>query len=104
MPIVGFIGNPRQGKTQCMIMREYGRYLKGKRVLSYKLKPTSNKFPFEMVTVNDIMSYNLEDCDLMLDEVHTLIDSRNPTQLSRLLSYFWTQSGKRDVNIGKSVV
>jgi hypothetical protein len=35
----------------------------------------------------------------MLDEVHTLIDSRNPTQLSRLLSYFWTQSGKRDVKL-----
>jgi len=97
--IVGFTGNPRVGKTQGMIMKTYSTYLKGRKVYSYKLKPISPRFPFEMINVNDIMNYDLESGELMIDEAHTLIDSRNPTQLSRLLSYFWTQSGKRDLNL-----
>jgi len=99
LTITGFVGNPRNGKTQLMIMQTYLAYLRGRKVYSYKLKPKSPKFPFEMINVNDIMEYELESGDLMLDEVHTLIDSRNPSQLTRLLSYFWSQSGKRDLNI-----
>jgi hypothetical protein len=82
-----------------MIMLNYLDFLRGRKVYSYKLKPTSSRFPFTVVNVNDIMNFNIESGNLMLDEVHTLIDSRNPTQLSRLLSYFWTQSGKRDVKL-----
>jgi hypothetical protein len=99
MSITGFVGNPRQGKTQGMIMTNYLDYLKGRTVYSYKLKPTSYRFPFKVINVNDILSFDMPPGNLMLDEVHTLIDSRNPTQLSRLLSYFWTQSGKRDVKL-----
>jgi hypothetical protein len=99
MSISGFVGNPRSGKTQAMIMLNYLDYLKGRRVYSYKLKPTSPRFPFKIINVNDILTFDMPPGNLMLDEVHTLIDSRNPTQLSRLLSYFWTQSGKRDVKL-----
>ena len=94
--IWGWIGNPRTGKTLAMIIHGYKDHINKRKVYSYRLK---TKFS-ELVTINDIMDFDIpSNSTLLLDEVHTLIDSRNTSLVNRLTSYFWTQSGKRDIKI-----
>lgn len=94
--IIGFVAKPRQGKTLMMIMWAYRYKRKGWNVLSYRLKTTFS----ELITINDILNFDIKPHSvLLLDEVHTLIDSRSVSAVNRLSSYFWTQHGKRDIKI-----
>lgn len=48
----------------------------------------------------EIARFEIENCTVLLDEAHTIFDSRNShSPLNKLFSYFFTQSRKRDVNI-----
>ena len=54
----------------------------------------------EKVDINELIHFELEDCALLLDEIETLIDSRDNSKNNRNLTYFFLQSRKRRVFLG----
>lgn len=101
MPVVIYTGDVGSGKTVAMIRELNG--LKNSNILSnMKL----NKKIFKNVkdlTIEDIQNYKkweYNNMTVVLDEIHTLLDSRKSgTDLNTMLSYWFTQSRKRKVNI-----
>ncbi len=50
--------------------------------------------------LENLISHEVENCILLLDEMYQLADSRNaPTKLNKLFSYFIVQCRKRDVDM-----
>lgn len=94
MVLFGVVGNIRTGKTLLAVILGYLFKMKGYTV--YSNFKTSYS---ELVTALNVLDFELEDGVLLLDEVGTLVDSRNNSQANRLFSYFFNQSGKRGVHI-----
>lgn len=94
MVIYAIYGEPRSGKTLLAVILGYQDSVKGKKLYSNFYTAFS-----ERININDLLNFKLSKCTLLLDEIHTLIDSRINTNASRYLSYFGFQSGKRSVKI-----
>ena len=92
--ILGIVGNIRTGKTLLCTLLGYTMSILGFDVYSnYSTTFSKN------ISALDILDFNIDNGVILLDEVGTLIDSRNNSLANRLFSYFLNQSGKRDVHI-----
>jgi len=92
--LIGISGNIRSGKTLIATILGYILIKFGDVVYSnYWTKFSILKSPL------DLINFNIDKGDLILDEIHTMIDSRLNSQAGRYISYFITQSGKREINI-----
>ena len=93
-------GSKGSGKTLTATLYAYEAYKKGRVVVSnIKLS-----FPHERLNKHEIQSImkqgNLRNCFLLLDEVHTITDSRRSMSKKNVdWSYFFTQSRKLGVDI-----
>jgi len=102
MTLIAFVGAMGSGKTLSMIALAYTKHLEGKKILTNMSGLT---FPHEVIDKKKILAYTkenttLSNCVLLLDEVHTLIDSRRAVSGSNLVwSYMILQSRKRNVDI-----
>lgn len=98
MTVYGFYGFKGSGKTLSMVLLAYILYLSGKKIISN----IRLFFPFEWIDVKDIveLSPNLENAVVLLDEIHMIADSRQPTSLqNRCITYFFLQSRHRNCDI-----
>jgi len=100
--IAGFIGDIGSGKTASMIREVYLKHInKGIKVISNM----NLNFPHEYVTFEDLMlmvenKTHLQDCILVLDELHIFMDSRTSmSKRNRVLSYFALQTRKVSVDL-----
>jgi len=99
--IIGFIGTVGSGKTLGMTREGYKYHLKGMKVFAnYGLD-----FPHEKLTsarFTELIQENtqLQDCVIMLDELHVWLDSRNSMKKkNKTITYFILQTRKRNVRL-----
>ena len=93
--IIGIFGELGSGKTLFLTAIGYKYYLKGYKVYSNYRTTFS-----ELIDYSKIVHYKLDNCVLLLDEIHTFFDSRESmSEVNRLLSYFFTQSRKRRTHV-----
>jgi hypothetical protein len=101
MPIIGVVGSFGHGKT--LIISNIAKYdldkHKRKIYANFKLN-----FDYEPISLDKILSCvenneQLSNCDICLDEVYLLMDSRAHDKLNQIFSYFIMQTRKRDVNL-----
>lgn len=90
----GISGNIRSGKTLIMTLILYLMHLRGYPIYT-NYRTTFSKY----ISPLDLINFNIGRGCLGLDEIHTMIDSRMNSQAGRYITYFMTQSGKRDVHI-----
>ena len=92
--LIGISGNIRTGKTLICTILGYIVFLSHLKVYSnYHLKFS------KLISPLDLINFDIPTGTLLLDEIHTMIDSRLNSQAGRYISYFITQSGKREVDI-----
>lgn len=100
MAMILIVGDKGSGKTLTAVEYAYQESKRGKIVLSnIKLN-----FPHRRLTqsqIKDVMQQKfLKNCVLLLDEIHTITDSRRSmTKKNIQWSYLYTQSRKRGVDI-----
>lgn len=91
-----FVGRRGRGKTLLMTRRLYRRYKMG-----YKIYTNYNvEFPHEKLDAVKLMEMGkeLHNCAMGVDELQTMIDSRNSMSIrNKLISYFILQTRKRNV-------
>ena len=79
--------------------------LTGKRIISNMSDLNPDYFNFEFITLDDFMNMvennvGLNDCILLLDELHIWLDSRTSmSKRNRTISYFALQTRKEDVDL-----
>ncbi len=100
--IVGFIGDIGGGKTASMVREAYLKHLKdGTKIISNM----HLNFEHEFITLDDFMlmvenKEGLNDCILLLDEMHIWIDARTSmSKRNRAISYFALQTRKASVDL-----
>jgi len=93
--IIAFVGLLGSGKTLGMVtFAKEDHDLKGRKIMA------NFKITFgEPVNPIELIGFEIEDCDLLLDEAYTLLDSRFNSQASRYLTYFLKQTRKRTVDV-----
>lgn len=92
--IIAYVGLLGKGKT--LGMTAYGKqaFDEGKKILSnYKLSFG------ELVNPLELVGFEIERAELLLDEGYVLFDSRENPKAKKYLTYFAKQSRKREVNI-----
>jgi hypothetical protein len=97
--VIGIFGLRGGGKTAFMVALGYIDHQAGKRILT---NMTGLNFPSELVKIDDIVNLapELQYCTLLLDELHTIADSRKSTRIQNVqISNFFLQSRHRGVNI-----
>jgi len=99
--IVGYVGNMGSGKTLSMVKEAFNLFNKGYTIYSnIKLN-----FPHKVLDMEEILSYANEDKSFhkavfLIDEAHIFIDSRrSASKRSLLMTYFITQTRKKDVTL-----
>lgn len=95
MPINGWLGLPRMGKTLDMVRTSFLWHKEDKRVVRANFNLTFG----ERINIMELIDFELENCILLLDEIQTFLDSRSSGEAETILDYFFMQSGKRDVDI-----
>ena len=100
--ICGFIGDVGSGKTASMINEAYYLHVTtGKKVISN----LHLNFDHEYITLEDFLTMvdnkeGLQDCILLLDELHIWMDSRTSmSKRNRAVSYFGLQTRKVSVDL-----
>ncbi len=98
LPIVGFVGDMGGGKTLYMTAKGYEKQTAGYNVFTnYGVKFPHQKLNAEVL---EAMSTDLQDCVILGDEFHIVVDSRNSsTGRNKIISYFILQTRKRGVHL-----
>jgi hypothetical protein len=95
MPIWGYCGKLGSGKTTGLVAHLLDFKHEGFDVKTYGVKTTFG----EILDIEEILNFELENCVLGLSEAYTLLDSRINTNAERNITYFVLQSRKRHVHI-----
>lgn len=98
MPIYIFVGRMGSGKTLSAVREAWLNRHDIKTIISnvHLNRPFSYK-PLTMETIKDYKNWDYKDCLILMDETHTIIDSRlSMTKKNIMISYFLTQSRKRN--------
>ena len=94
--IIGIVGSMRGGKTISMVAFAHKYFLQGSTIYAN----LGLKFKFEPLRMADISNcdHDFNNALLAIDEIHLFMDSRQSmTKNSRIISYFITQSRKRNL-------
>jgi RecA/RadA recombinase len=97
--VIGIFGLRGSGKTLLAVLLAYYEHKAGKRILT---NMANLNFPTELLQIKDIVNLSPEiaGCTVLLDELHTIADSRKSTRLQNIqISNFFLQSRHRGVNI-----
>lgn len=98
MPITGFVGDMGSGKTLYMTIKGYEKARKGHKVLTnYGVMYDHQKLNAARL---EEMGKDLQDCVILGDEFHIVVDSRNSMKgRNKIISYFILQTRKRGVHL-----
>lgn len=99
--LIGIWGQPRSGKGILNTLLCYQSFYKSKRLnrvnkfyANYKLDIAERINPLQL------LDFELKNATVSLSECHTFMDSRNSMSVAnKLFSYFFTQGGKRNVDV-----
>lgn len=99
MTIIAITGSMGSGKTLLMTIMAH-KYYSDKRIKASVYANYGLNFPFKPLHMKDIADaeFDFSNAVLALDELHLFMDSRQSgTKKNRIISYFITQSRKRNI-------